>query len=404
MGSGSGSSSPDGGTGPCVGTAITPAMNVQTAINNAASGTTFCFAPGTYDVSSLAPKSGDIFDGDNRQAILDGQNAHAYAFNSSSTSNVTVRGFVIQNFATPLQEGAINSFGTTGWVISNNHITHNAAAGVATDNGAQVLNNLIDWNGQEGYACHGSDIVYDGNEIAYNNHNLAVDATWEAGGGKAWATSHATFKNNYVHDNGGPGMWSDTNNIYTVYDHNTVNNNWGPGIYHEISYNAQITNNTLQDNGMPSSPGGGQKLGWLFDAAIQLRLSQSLDPTTPLLISGNTLVNNYNSIALIQSPVSGCTNTSLNEGAYGACTVKNVLVQNNNVTLSQGATGAVEDGAGPGVFTSQNNQFVNNTYSTAASHPNDGYTYGWFAWKDSWGGWSFWQGSGNDVTGHYSTF
>ena len=47
-----------------------------------------------------------------------------------------------------------------------------------------------------------------------------------------------TFKSNYVHDNGGPGLWADTNNINTTFDGNTISNNWGPGIYDEISYNA----------------------------------------------------------------------------------------------------------------------------------------------------------------------
>ena len=59
-----------------------------------------------------------------------------------------------------------------------------------------------------------------------------------------------------MHDNGGPGLWADTNNIYTTFDGNTVTDNWGPGMYEEISYNATIINNTVTDNGMPSSPGG----------------------------------------------------------------------------------------------------------------------------------------------------
>ena len=62
----------------------------------------------------------------------------------------------------------------------------NAAAGVATGDNVQVLGNLIDHNGQEGFSAHGNGGLYQDNEIAYNNYNLAVDAGWEAGGGKAW--------------------------------------------------------------------------------------------------------------------------------------------------------------------------------------------------------------------------
>ena len=68
---------------------------------------------------------------------------------------------------------------------------------------------------------------------------------WESGGGKAYDTRNLTFKSNYVHDNGGNGLWADTNNINTTFDDNTVSNNWGAGIYDEISFNATIINNTI---------------------------------------------------------------------------------------------------------------------------------------------------------------
>lgn len=386
----------------CSGQQITPATNVQSVVNSAAAGTTFCFASGTYANVSISPKTGDVFDGNNQTAILDGKNSTQYALISSTASGVTVRGFVIQNYNTPLQQGAINSFGTTGWIISNNHITHNAAAGVATESNVQVLNNKIDYNGEEGYTAHGSNILYQGNEIANNNHDLKVDATWEAGGGKTWDTQYATFRNNNVHDNGGPGMWDDTNNIYITYDRNTVTNNWGPGIYHEIGYDATITNNTVTNNGMPSSPGGGQKLGWMWDAGIQLRESGATTVASPIMISGNIVSNNYNGISLLESPASGCTNTSLGEGKYGSCHIQNVTVQNNTITMGQGATGGAEDGAGSAIFISRNNKWIGNVYHVSnLTHPNDGHAYGWFAWNDQWPDWSGWKGYGNDTTGNF---
>ena len=198
--------------------------------------------------------------------------------------------------------GAIQDYNGPGWIIQNNHITKNAAAGVATGNNVRVLGNLIDHNGQEGFSAHGNGGLYQGNEIAYNNYNLAVNPGWEAGGGKAYDTRNLTFKSNYVHDNGGPGLWADTNNINTTFDDNTVSNNWGPGIYEEISYDATIINNTITGNGMPSSPGGGNRLGWAWDAGIQLRQSGALSASAPLIISGNIVANNYNGISLIESP------------------------------------------------------------------------------------------------------
>ena len=390
----------------CTGTALKPASNVQAAINTAPPGTTFCFGPGTYRVSSLVPKAGDVLDGGGEKAALDGGNAGSYAVYGDSASpgpaHVTVRGFVIRNFNSPLQSGAIQDANGRGWVIQGNHITDNAAAGVWTGDGVRVLNNLIDHNGQEGFGAHGNGGLYQANEIAYNNFNLAVDPTWEAGGGKAWGTRDLTFRNNNVHDNGGPGLWADTNNIDTTFDGNTVSNNSGPGIDEEISYNPTIINNTVTDNGMPSSPGGGQRLGWGWDAGIQLRGSGALSSSSPALIEHNTVTNNYNGITLLQSPQPNACNARNGEGAYGPCLVRNVLVENNAITMSRGWTGGAQDGTDNSIFTSRNNQWIDNNYCVAsATHPNDGYTYAWLAW-DNWQLWSGWQGFGLDIGGTFT--
>ena len=72
--------------------------------------------------------------------------------------------------------------------------------------------------------------------------------------------------------------------------------------------------------------------------------------------------------------------------------------------MTQGATGAYQDGAGNGIFTSQNNVFRDNHYCVAsATPPNDGYTFGWFGWMNGWLDFSTWQtylaGSGGNVYG-----
>jgi len=389
----------------CRGIKLTVDSNVQAAINNAAPGTTFCFSPGTYHVSSLVPKSGDVLDGGGLRAVLDGSNSARYAIYGDSTptgpSKVTVEGFVIEHFQTPLQRGAIQDYNGPGWTIENNSITMNSAAGVATGDNVQVLNNLIDHNAQEGFSASGNDGLYQNNEIAFNNFNLAIDPTWEAGGGKAWSTQHLTFNSNYVHDNGGPGLWADTNNIYTTFDSNTVNNNWGPGIYYEISYDATITNNTVTNNGMPSAPGGGQQNGWAWDAGIQLRESGAVNAARPLTISHNTVVNNYNGITLIQSPASGCTGEG--EGKYGPCTVQNVLVEDNMIVMNQGSTGEFQDGAGNQIYTTLHNTFQDNHYCVASVvHPNDGYAYGWLTTMGRHLTWNQWQHLGLDTGGTFT--
>jgi parallel beta-helix repeat protein len=394
----------------CRGSALTPASNVQAAINDAPPDTTFCFGPGVYHPSALVPKSGDVLDGGGQQAVLDGENSASYAVYGDSASpgpsDVTVQGFVIRDFRTPLQRGAIQDYNGPGWVIQDDHITDNAAAGVATGDAVKVLDNLIDHNGQEGFSAHGNDGLYQNNQIAYNNFNLAINPAWEAGGGKAWGTDNLTFKSNYVHDNGGPGLWADTNNINTVFNGNTVSNNRGPGIYEEISYNAKIINNTVTGNAMPSAPGNGEGQGWGWYAGIQLRASGGLSPATPLVISHNIVADNFNGISLIQSPSpNACPNKANDEGLYGPCLTRNVLVEDNYITMSQGATGEFQDGNGADsnfIFTSWNNRWLDNNYCViSATHPDDGYMSGWFSWMNQNVSWPEWRSYGLDSAGTF---
>jgi parallel beta-helix repeat protein len=195
-----------------------------------------------------------------------------------------------------------------------------------------------------------------------------------------------------VDNNGGPGLWADTNNINTTFEDNTVSNNWGPGIYDEVSFNATIIDNIVTDNGMSSAPGGGERKGWAWDAGIQLRRSGGVKATAPVIISGNIVADNYNAISLIQSPVSsGCTD----DGTIawrGPCNVQNVVVENNWITMDQGAVGAYQDGAGSAVFDSLNNVFRNNHYCVSTvDHPDDGHAIGWFTWYSDWLDFSSWQ-------------
>jgi hypothetical protein len=122
---------------------------------------------------------------------LDGGHSASYAVYGDSTSrgpsDVTVRGFVIQNFRTPLQRGAIQDYNGPGWIIRSNHITQNAAAGVATGDKVQVFRNLIDHNGQwlHNKYCVASVIHpvdgYAGGWFTWMNRNLSWTA-WQGYG------------------------------------------------------------------------------------------------------------------------------------------------------------------------------------------------------------------------------
>ncbi len=86
-----------------------------------------------------------------------------------------------------------------------------------------------------------------------------------------------TVSDNKVHHNNGPGLWTDINNIQTIYERNFVHNNTSHGIFHEIGYNAIIRDNRVVDNG-----GAGRLSGW-GDAGIRVAASRDVE------IYGNVL-------------------------------------------------------------------------------------------------------------------
>lgn len=399
----------------CTGVAVTTSSNIQSVINANPTGTTFCFAAGTYTgANDLIPKANDVLDGDGQLAVLNGGGTQSVAIQDGGSGNagtddgaagVTVQNFTIENYNPSTYGAAVNARSGKNWIIQGNNISGNGEAGVATGDGVQVLNNTLDNNVREGFNAQGSTILYQGNTISGNNPNLVDNGDVEAGAGKLWQTTNATFKNNTVNNNCGPGLWADTNNIATTFDGNTVTNNWGPGIYEEISYDFHITNNDVENNGTATSCGGGENIGWLDDAGIELRDSQGnvsgngVTGYGDSTISGNTVYDNYNAIALVEdgdpSPQTGCNNSG--EGAYGACKIAYVDVQNNGVSMSSTThlgTGAVNSGTDTSVY-SGHNTFTGNNYCV---NPSASY----FQWNGASDSFATWQGLGFDTTGSYT--
>src|SRR5207253_3179406 len=139
---------------------------------------------------------------------------------------------------------------------------------------------------------------------------------------------------------------------------------------HEISYSATISNNIVNGNGV------GESNGWLWDAGIQISSSGGQSAATPIAIYGNTLTNNYDGIGLLQQ--------NRGSGALGPYLVQNVDVHDNNVTMSRGATGVVEDDGDNGIWT-RNNTFSHDTYQVTSPSGS------WFSWGGLRVGWSAWR-------------
>lgn len=301
-------------------------------------------------------------------------------------ANVTVKNLIVEKYATPVQYGAIgDQFPGEGWVIQNNETRLNHGAGLRVSSNGQVLGNYTHDNGQMGMGGSGGNILVQGNEIARNNFS-GIDHDFECGGFKFAATDGLTVRNNYSHENTGPGMWTDISSIHALYENNLVMNNSRSGIFHETSYDAIIRNNTILNNGS-SAPDD-----WFWNAQVQIAASQNVE------VYGNVVLvnseNNGNGIMLIQQNRSG------EPCVYGPCRVINNYVHDNFVIVTgvrpHGSSGAVQDYSGLGsVYApASNNRFSGNRYYV--TDPNSS---AYWQWADRYETFPQFQAYGLDAAG-----
>ena len=215
------------------------------------------------------------------------------AFAYGPANNVTIQGLTIEKYATPIMGGAVGGspigyFGSTtkgaNWVIKDNDIRLNHANGVVLNFGWQVLHNFIHHNGDIGIAggigggnpdgsgTASSNVLVEGNEIAYNNF-AHVSPHYGAGGGKILFTHNIVFRGNYSHNNEGSGFHDDTANYGALYDNNISADNTEQGIFHELSFNATMRNNKLLRNGYIHPNGS----FWLYGADLLSSTSRDVE-------------------------------------------------------------------------------------------------------------------------------
>lgn len=370
------------------GVRLTSTQNIQSAVNTNLPGTIFRLSAGTYARASVLPKTGNQFICDSG-AIFDGQNVTVNAFyvltSSPVPNDVTIKGCIIQNYATPVQAGAVQaafsdgSVGGLRWLVRDTEIRYNAGIGLRVSSYLKSIHNNIHHNHQLGIGGIGDSVVVDSTEVAFNNYLHEYSFGWEAGGSKFVNTKNLVVRRSNFHDNWGPGIWSDINNLNVLYENNTVTDNADAGIFHEISYSGIIRNNTITGNGAQAPS------GWIWGAGIQIAASGG----TSLEIYGNTLSGNKNGISLIQQ------NRPEIPSPLGEHLVQNVYVHDNIVSLGAGGNGAVQDVGNSLIFTSRNNRFVHNTY-TAGSLGSP------FVWANAFRTWDSWKLQGQDTTGTFN--
>jgi hypothetical protein len=266
--------------------------------------TVYYLLPGQH-IGSLMADANDSFVGGFSHGVTtvltgDYSGAHWAIDSNSSDGNqagVTIEYLTIEKYQPYGNAGAINQESNTGWTVQYNTITLNVpGAGVILGTDNTLRDNCITLNGQYGFTSTSNNpwkvdrltggpynVTVTGNEISYNDTcdfegllaNPAIG--WskynpvpakyrnaecgtvvpdgDQGGFKLWRTDGVSIRNNYIHNNWGPGGWADTDNANTTFTGNAITNNDGPAIIEEISYNFAITHNYIAGNGWISGLG-----------------------------------------------------------------------------------------------------------------------------------------------------
>jgi Right handed beta helix region len=344
--------------------------------------TVYYLLPGIH-VGSFQADTGDAFVGGfaggtptTLTGNYPGASGIGWAIDSNSSigdqAGVTIEYLTVQKFKPAGNSAAINPDSNTGWNIRYNTITLNVpGAGVILGANAVLQDNCLTLNGQYGFQSvapnpwgHDSltggpyNVTVEGNEISYNDtcdfeglldnssigwskHNPVppqyrnshcgpVTPDGDQGGFKLWLTDGVTIKDNYIHNNWGPGGWADTDNANTTYTGNTITDNDGEAIIEEISYNFSITDNYIAGNtwvGGVSNPdfpppaiyiseSGSNTASGGVPACPEASCGDQSSYPTQSVISGNTLVNNGGNFLLWQD-----SNRFCGDGYDSVCTL-----------------------------------------------------------------------------------
>lgn len=249
-----------------------------------------------------------------------------------AVDDVVVAYLAIERFANPAQHGAIMAeraglptvFGQR-WKIVGNEVRWNHGVGIRAGGGSWIVSNVVHHNGQLGISSMGPGATrVEANEIAFNNV-AGYSEGWEAGGTKFISTDGLLIRHNHVHHNDGPGLWTDGNNVRTVFEHNLVEHNSGTGIFHEISYEAVVRHNEVRYNALEI---GLVRYAYGYGAGILV--ANSRDVT----VYGNRVVGNWNGIVGL--------NQARDVGTLGPWVLVNLRVFDNEVWMPYHA-----DGVGP---------------------------------------------------------
>jgi hypothetical protein len=293
--------------------------------------------------------------------------------------DVTIRNLTIEKYANPAQIGAIYGVDGQNWTVTGNLVQLNHGVGIVVGDGMQVRNNRVLRNGQMGITGIGANVLVEGNEIAHNNY-AGYDPGWEGGGTKFVSTTDLVLRGNYVHDNDGPGIWTDIDNAGSLIEGNLIAGNTRMGIFHEISYQATIRDNIVMLNSPDFNP-------WAYGAQIQISSSRDVE------VRNNRVVvsaEGGSGIVILEQ--------DRGEGTQGPyLTAHNRILDNTIIFLgAAGQSGAATDWQTEAFWTERDNLFDRNHYAVADPSVDH------WAWDNRTMSWEDFRAQGQEPSGTLS--
>lgn len=262
------------------------ADSIQSQVDSHPDGTTFCFSSGTYVLNHyVALKQANQFICTQRRTcVLTGLDQYRGALTAQyGTSGHLIKGFVVEHFIATSEWPIAGLQLRDNGVMEDNETRYNQT-GIEINSNQTVRGNFIHHNRQYGISGGpGTNMLLESNELAWNNTG-GYDPNNDAGGSKivgaSQGSSYVTWRKNYIHDNYGRGIWSDSNVHHALYEENIIENNQDIGIFHEVSWDAVIRNNTLRNNNITQQ---GKGFSCWHGAQLHLNNSQGVQ------IYGNTI-------------------------------------------------------------------------------------------------------------------
>jgi len=353
--------------------AVSVAAGDDSGLTLNAPNTTYWFAPGVHTLGSgpfsqIIPSNGDTYLG-GPGAVINDQYVNDFAF-TQHAQGVTIRYLTIENFIAADGQGVVNHDSGPGWTVENDTIEGTQlGAGLMLGPNSVTTNDCLTNNGEygfDGYAASGdSNVTLTDNEISYNdtyNYDQPGGISCGcAGGGKFWEIYGATVTGNYVHNNKDVGLWIDTDNTGFNIANNYIANNSAEGIMYEISYNANIVDNTLIDNGWgkgPTNPGFPTGAIYVSESGGDSRVPGAY--SGQFNIQGNVFTDNWGGVVLWENSNRFCSGSGDN-----ACTLVDPSVYSIascGTHLSASAPGGNPDYFDNCRWKTQNAMVSNNTF------------------------------------------